>query len=128
MATLKQYVSSVNLEENRPSSQTPGNVPILGNGSPHPRIEARDKKAGEPKTNQTENFMSKISAHPPERSNPNRLLKLKEAGDEVGLTIWQIRGLIATQQLPVVRVGRKFYIRLQALNKWAERAEGLVAA
>ena len=67
-------------------------------------------------------------AIPPESSNPNQLLNLPRAAKEIGLTVWQLRGLISSQQLPVVRVGRKFYIRLQTLNRWSERAEGLVAA
>lgn len=30
------------------------------------------------------------------------LLSLKEAQEVTGLTVWQLRGLIATRQLPIV--------------------------
>lgn len=55
------------------------------------------------------------------------LLTLPEAAAMAGLTIWQIRGLIATRQIAVVKVGRKFHIRRATLIRWTERAEGLVA-
>ncbi len=54
------------------------------------------------------------------------LLSLSSAGDLVGLTVWQLRGLIASRSLPVVQVGRKFYLRRTTLLRWTERAEGLV--
>jgi excisionase family DNA binding protein len=54
---------------------------------------------------------------------PSVLLDVCEAGNFLGLTRWQIRGLIASHELPVVRVGRKFYLRRASLVRWAERAE-----
>jgi excisionase family DNA binding protein len=54
------------------------------------------------------------------------LLTLPQAAEESGLTVWQIRGLIASGQLPVVKVGRTFYIRRATLLRWVERAEELV--
>lgn len=51
------------------------------------------------------------------------LLSLADASPIVGLTVWQLRGLIANGELPVVRVGRKLYLRRAALVLWAERAE-----
>jgi hypothetical protein len=54
------------------------------------------------------------------------LLNLPDAAGVLGLTVWQIRGLIANRLLPVVQVGRKFYLRRVTLLRWTERAEGLV--
>jgi excisionase family DNA binding protein len=52
------------------------------------------------------------------------LLNLVEASPVVGLTVWQIRGLIASGELPVVKVGRRLYLRRSTLTRWAERVEG----
>ncbi|PYU02465.1 MAG: DNA-binding protein [Acidobacteria bacterium] len=52
------------------------------------------------------------------------LLDLPAAASVSGLTVWQLRGLIATGEIPVVRVGRKLYLRRTTLQRWAERAEG----
>ncbi len=52
------------------------------------------------------------------------LLDLPAASSISGLTVWQLRGLIATGEIPVVRVGRKLYLRRTTLQRWAERAEG----
>jgi hypothetical protein len=54
------------------------------------------------------------------------LLNLPAAGAFLGLSIWQIRGLISSRQIPVVKVGRAFYLRRSTLVRWAERAEGWV--
>lgn len=54
------------------------------------------------------------------------LLTIPEAAVMAGLTVWQMRGLIARKELPVVPVGRAFYIRRAALLRWVERAEGMV--
>jgi excisionase family DNA binding protein len=51
------------------------------------------------------------------------LLDIQDAADFLGLSPWQIRGLVTADELKVVRVGRKFYFRKQALVRWAERAE-----
>jgi excisionase family DNA binding protein len=51
------------------------------------------------------------------------LLDLPAASSFSGLTIWQLRGLIASGEIPVVRVGRKLYLHRQTLVRWAERAE-----
>jgi hypothetical protein len=56
-------------------------------------------------------------------SSPSLLLNLVEASPVVGLTVWQLRGLIASGQLPVVKVGRKLYVRRATLVRWSERAE-----
>ena len=57
-------------------------------------------------------------------TGPNSLLlSLEEASPFVGLTVWQLRGLIANGELPIVRVGRKLYLRRATLVRWAERAE-----
>jgi hypothetical protein len=59
-------------------------------------------------------------------ANPPELLNLSAAGSLLGLTVWQLRGLIAGRSLPIVQVGRKFYLRRATLLRWTERAEGLV--
>lgn len=59
-------------------------------------------------------------------SASTELLNLPDAGALLGLTIWQLRGLISNRVIPVVHVGRKFYLRRATLLRWAERAEGLV--
>jgi len=51
------------------------------------------------------------------------LLNLLDASSVSGLTVWQLRGLIANGEIPVVRVGKKLYLRRQTLTRWAERAE-----
>ena len=53
------------------------------------------------------------------------LLALPNAASMLGLTVWQVRGLIANRLLPIVQVGRKFYLRRTTLTRWAERAEGV---
>jgi excisionase family DNA binding protein len=61
----------------------------------------------------------------PASANPNSLLlNLAEASPVIGLTVWQLRGVIASGELPVVRVGKKIYVRRAALTRWVERAEG----
>ena len=55
------------------------------------------------------------------------LWDLKKAATEAGLTVWQLRGLIARGELKVVDVAGKFYVRPGTLTRWVERAEGLVA-
>ncbi len=52
------------------------------------------------------------------------LLNLPEASSVIGLTVWQLRGLVASGEIPVVKVGRKLYVRRATLVRWAERAEG----
>jgi excisionase family DNA binding protein len=51
------------------------------------------------------------------------LLDLPAASSAAGLTVWQLRGLITSGEIPVVRVGRKLYVRRATLQRWAERAE-----
>ena len=52
------------------------------------------------------------------------LLDLTTASSTAGLTVWQLRGLIVNGELPVVKVGRKLYVRRATLVRWSERAEG----
>jgi len=51
------------------------------------------------------------------------LLDVHGSGAFLGLTDWEVRGLITRQELPVVRVGRKFFLRRSTLIRWTERAE-----
>jgi excisionase family DNA binding protein len=67
---------------------------------------------------------SAVPAANPSAVNSNSLLlNLPAASSVVGLTTWQLRGLISNGEIPVVRVGRKLYVRRQTLTRWAERAE-----
>jgi len=63
------------------------------------------------------------NSQPPARDNA-LLLDIKGASAFLGLTLWQIRGLISSQELLVVKVGRKLYLRKATLARWAERVEG----
>lgn len=51
------------------------------------------------------------------------LLDIAGAGKFLGLTNWQIRGLLASGELRCVRVGRKIYFRRFTLVRWAETSE-----
>jgi hypothetical protein len=51
------------------------------------------------------------------------LYDLHKASQFTGLTVWQLRGLIAHKRLAVVTVGKKFFIRKSTLVRWAENAE-----
>jgi hypothetical protein len=51
------------------------------------------------------------------------LLDVVGAAAFLGLTVWQVRGLISSGELCVLCIGRKFYMRRQTLTRWAERAE-----
>jgi excisionase family DNA binding protein len=51
------------------------------------------------------------------------LLDLQGAAYFLGVTPWQLRGLVAVGELPVIRIGRKFYFRRATLTRWAERSE-----
>ncbi len=52
------------------------------------------------------------------------LLDIRDAADFLGLSPWQVRGLISSGELHVVTVGRKLYFRRQTLLRWAEKTEG----
>ncbi len=68
---------------------------------------------------------SAVPAANPASTNPNSvLLSLVDASPVLGVTVWQLRGLIAGGELPVVKIGRKLYLRRATLTRWAERAEG----
>ena len=58
------------------------------------------------------------------RESSSLLLDLPAAGAYLGLTIWQVRGLVTSGELPVLRVGRKLYCRKATLARWTERTEG----
>jgi len=63
-------------------------------------------------------------AGPRERNTSCLLLDIPASGLFLGLTVWQVRGLIASGELHVVPVGRKLYLRRQTLSRWAEKTEG----
>lgn len=54
------------------------------------------------------------------------LLDIGGAGKFLGLTDWQVRGLVKNKELPVIIVGNKFYFRRATLVRWAERSEAMV--
>ena len=51
------------------------------------------------------------------------LLSPADAAALLGLTVWQVRGLITNGELQVIRVGRRLYLRRQSLMRWAEQRE-----
>ena len=51
------------------------------------------------------------------------MLSVPAAAAFLGISVWQVRGLIAAGDLRVVKVGRKFYLRRKTLLRWAEVAE-----
>jgi excisionase family DNA binding protein len=60
----------------------------------------------------------------PTVSTPDSLLlNVPQAARLLGLTSWQIRGLVWDKHLPVVKVGRKLYFRKTTLIRWAENSE-----
>jgi excisionase family DNA binding protein len=54
------------------------------------------------------------------------LLNLVASAKFLGLTPWQIRGIITRKEIAFIRVGRGFYFRRSTLLRWAERAEEVV--
>jgi hypothetical protein len=63
-----------------------------------------------------------VSAAPVAPNSPT-LLKIPDAARLLGLTPWQLRAVIATGELPILRIGKRIYVRAAALARWAERAE-----
>lgn len=51
------------------------------------------------------------------------LVDYKGASSYLGLTIWQLRGLVSAGELPIVLVGKKHFFHRKTLAKWAERSE-----
>lgn len=47
-----------------------------------------------------------------------KLLSIKKASIYSGLTIWTIRQLIWAGKIPVVCVGRTYYIATEDIDKW----------
>lgn len=71
--------------------------------------------------------MSKQNSFAESGTSPTpELLNVPQASAFLGLSVWQVRGLIAGHSLPVVQVGRKFYLRRATLVRWQERTEGMV--
>lgn len=52
------------------------------------------------------------------------LVDVRGAAALLGLTSWQVRGLISNKELPIVKVGAKFYFRRATLLRWVDRVEG----
>jgi Helix-turn-helix domain len=56
-------------------------------------------------------------------SDDAQLLDIRGAARFLGLTPWQVRGLLSAGELKCIRVGRKLYMRRAALMRWAENSE-----
>ena len=56
-------------------------------------------------------------------STPPRLLTLRKAAEQLGLSMWAMRERIWSGQIPVVRFpkGRKFYIDANDLEEFIEK-------
>ena len=63
------------------------------------------------------------TAYTPRPLGESVLLSVPAAAAFLGISVWQVRGLIAAGDLRVVKVGRKFYLRRKTLLRWAEVAE-----
>jgi excisionase family DNA binding protein len=51
------------------------------------------------------------------------LVDLPAACALVGCSLWSLRGLISRKELPIIKVGKKFFIRRATLTRWTETAE-----
>lgn len=51
------------------------------------------------------------------------LLNVPAAASLLGISTWQLRGLIADKQIPVVKVGRKLFLRRATLQRFVENEE-----
>lgn len=47
-----------------------------------------------------------------------RLLNIKKASLYSGIPIWGIRNLIWNEQLPFLKIGKKFYLDVNDIDKW----------
>ena len=56
-------------------------------------------------------------------AEPTLLLDLKRSAAMAGLTVWQMRGLIARKEIMPVWIGDKLYIARKTLIRWVECAE-----
>jgi excisionase family DNA binding protein len=59
-----------------------------------------------------------------QKVDTTQLLDVAGAGKFLGLTSWQIRGLLASGEIRCIRVGRKIYFRRATLVRWVEISEG----
>jgi hypothetical protein len=55
------------------------------------------------------------------------LLKLPEAAEFLGITVWQLRGLISRKRIRVVDVNGAFFISRKTLVRFIETAEEFAA-
>ncbi len=74
-----------------------------------------------PLTNQTFISGDRIPNHFASQEN-GRLLGIKEAAKYLGLSIWTVRGLVWSGELPIVRFGaRRQYLDIRDLDMLIER-------
>ena len=60
----------------------------------------------------------------PQEGTPQRLLlRIPEAADTIGIGRTKIYELIATGELPTIRIGRAVRISVTTLQKWVEERE-----
>jgi excisionase family DNA binding protein len=67
--------------------------------------------------------VSTVQTTTEQKTHTAHLLDVASAGEFLGLTSWQVRGLLASGELRCIRVGRKIYFRRAALVRWAEISE-----
>lgn len=63
-----------------------------------------------------------VAVEVPTKPDP-LLLNVPAAASLLGITSWQLRGLIASKEIPVVKIGRKLFLRKVTLVRWAENEE-----
>lgn len=68
--------------------------------------------------------VSTAQTTPERKTDTAHLLDVSGAGEFLGLTSWQIRGLLTSGELRCIRVGRKIYFRRATLVRWVEISEG----
>lgn len=64
-----------------------------------------------------------VHTTPEQKVHTAQLLDVAGASQFLGLTSWQVRGLLASGELRCIRVGRKIYFRRATLVRWAESSE-----
>lgn len=58
---------------------------------------------------------------------PGRLLDVTGAGEYLGLTESQVRGLVERRQIPFMKVGRSLKFDIRQLDRWIEKSHEVSA-
>jgi len=74
----------------------------------------------------TVNTLSEISQKTPpqQNDNPDRLLDLSQAADMLRKPVGTIRYYIHHRNLPAIKVGKSYVVKLPALLSWVEEFNG----